>query len=329
MSSGNRRKRSSTAKTFRVATAVRSALRAKKAVVGLESSVFAHGLPYPHNESTARAMLNAAHEEEAVGCVVAVSDGEVFVGADADTITDICKNADRWGKLTLGDLAPALALGMSGAVTVSGLLAVAHEAGIVANATGGIGGVHRNYGETLDMSADLPALAKCGGVLVCSGVKAVLNVQATVEVLETWGIPVVGFETDELPGFYAATTGIGLSCYTDSVERIVEIYHRQQELGLSATVLVVQSPPRETAIHRADLDEWVHEAMRDAARRDIKGKALTPFLLAKLAELSEGKTLEVNRALLVQNVRLAARIARELARTRGATGKRRRATVAS
>lgn len=285
------------------------------ATVALESSVFAHGLPCPHNRETLTAIQDAARQEEAHVAVIAVGGGEIHLGLGDDQLARMCDEGETWEKLTFGDLAPAVIRKATGAVTVSGALAVAKLAGIAVSATGGIGGVHRHYAETLDMSADLTALELCGGILVCSGAKAVLDIPATYEALETRGIPVVGFQTDEFPGFYTVSTGIGLSWTADSAEQVVEIYRTQLALNLPATVLVVQPPPREIAIHRADLDEWVQEALREASRREVRGKALTPFLLNKLFELSEGRTLEVNRALLVENVRLAARIARELLRS--------------
>lgn len=293
------------------------------AAVAIESSVFAHGLPAPHNLETAKAVLAAASEEGVTPQIIAVLEGQITLGVDDETIARMCEHAEGWEKLTFGDLAPALVQKATGAVTVSAMVVIASSCGLHVCATGGIGGVHRHYAETLDMSADLAALATAGGILVCSGIKAVLDVPGTFEVLETHGIPVIGFGTDELPGFYTTSTGIELTWHTDSVHDIIRMHEALRALNLSATLLVAQPPPREVAIQRAELDEWVHQALREASRREIRGKALTPFLLKELAELSEGRTLEVNKALLVENVRLAARIARELHAASG--GRRRRA----
>lgn len=277
-----------------------------EAIVALESTVFAHGLPRPRNLETALAMEAVVREEGAMPATIGLVSGHILVGLSRGEIQRLAKS-EEVAKVSRRDFAPVLASGGLGATTVTGTLAVAVAAGIRVMATGGIGGVHRGAEQSFDISADITELARSPVAVVCSGAKAILDLPRTLEVLETAGVPVVGYRTSEFPAFYSRTSGLGLEHSVGDPSAAAQIVKTQRELGFQQAVVFCNPPPQ--AMEERELRELVEEALRSAAANGISGKAVTPYLLEHLAQMSNGRTLETNVALLVDNARLAARIA--------------------
>ena len=291
----------------RVSDEVGEALREGAPVVALESSFLAHGLPHPDNVETAQAMVAAITEGGAVPAMVAVIGGEVRVGIDEATMHRLAVNPEV-AKASARDLGILRALGKDGGTTVAGTLAAAAAAGIDLMATGGIGGVHRGGEISLDISADLVALASHRVAVVCSGAKSILDLGKTLEVLETYGVPIVGFKTDRLPGFHVRETDYRLEHHVTDPEQAARVIDSHRDLGQGG--LVLANPcPADAALPVTDLDHWTTSALARARAEGVTGKQETPFLLRVIGELSEGRTLTANKALLVANARLAARIA--------------------
>src|SRR5437016_9256399 len=295
---------------LRVASHVEAALAAKKPVVALESTVIAHGLPRPRNLETAQRLEQIVREENVTPATIAVIDGKLCVGLDAHQIEFLANSVDI-KKLSARDLAIAVGRGWNGATTVAATIWIAHRAGIRVLATGGIGGVHR--GSLPDVSADLPELARTPMIVVCSGAKIVLDLPATREWLETYGVTVVGYGCDEMPAFYSRESGLRVDARCDSPEEVVQIFKTQRELGIESALLVTVPVPSEAEVETALLGSVLDESLAAAESQEITGPDLTPFLLARMAEQSKGATLRANLALLENNARVAARIARELA----------------
>lgn len=294
---------------------VAAALAAGQPVVALESTVITHGLPYPHNLEAALAMEEAVRREGAVPATIAVVAGRVRIGLDRDELTALAEAGrdGRAAKLSLRDLPPALARGLTGGTTVAATAHLAARAGIAVFATGGLGGVHRGARETWDVSADLLVLSRTPLVVVCSGVKSILDVEATLEWLETASVTLAGFGTDRMPGFYVADAGMPVPARLDTPEEVAAAYRAARALGIPGALVLAVPPPPGYALDRDEHDAWLRAAEAEAATRGVRGKDLTPFLLAELAGRSGGRTLAVNRALLRQNAALAARIARAVA----------------
>lgn len=288
---------------------IESALAANQPVVALESTVIAHGLPRPQNLETSQRLEQTVRAETATPATIAVLGGKLCVGLDQDQLERIA-TGDDIKKLSTRDLAIAVARGWNGATTVASTMWIAHRAGIKVFATGGSGGVHR--GSLPDVSADLPELARTPMIVVCSGAKIVLDLPATREWLETHAITVVGYGCDEMPAFYSRQSGLPVDVRCDSPDEVVNIFRAQRELGMSTALLVAVPVPPETEVPQEILNEILEESLRDAEASNITGRDLTPFLLARMAERSEGATLRANIALLENNARVAARIAREL-----------------
>lgn len=287
-----------------------------QAMLALESAVITHGLPRPINLELARSLEEEVRMAGVTPATIAVMDGSIHVGLSESALERLATlTPDR--KISRRDLAIALSRGLSGGTTVAGTLLIARMAGIRVFSTGGIGGVHR--GSPWDVSADLEELARSPLIVVCSGAKAILDLEATVEVLETLGIPVVGYQTHAFPAFYSRDSGLLVDISVDSVGEVVEIALRHWQLGLTSTVLVVQAPPDEVAIPYERMEKIVQEALEEAQTKKIRGSAVTPFLLARVSELSEGESLRVNLELLKRNARLGAEIALQLANSRRLT----------
>jgi pseudouridylate synthase len=285
-------------------------------VVVLESSVIAQGLPHPVNLEAARACEEAVRQGGAVPAVVAVIDGIVRCGLTADEVRRLASGAERRWKVGVGDLASAVLQRATGGTTVSATCAVAAACGLPLFATGGIGGVHRGDGG--DVSADLAALARYPGMVVCAGAKSVLDLPRTLEALEALGVPVLGYGTSEFPAFYADRSGIPLEHRADTPELAAEALHAQRDqLGLPQAIVLTVSPPVEVALDRDELDRALVAAEAEARRQGVTGKAVTPFLLARLVEATGGRTLRANVALLAMNARVAAEIAVAYAGMRG------------
>jgi pseudouridine-5'-phosphate glycosidase len=288
---------------------VRDALRDGRPVVALESTLIAHGLPWPANQETARAAEAAVRAGGAVPATVAVWHGRPTVGLTADQIESLAR-ADGVLKASRRDLGAAVGLGRLAATTVSGTMAIAHAAGVRVFATGGIGGAHHD--PLFDISADLSELARTPVLVVCAGAKSILDLPRTLEVLETFGVPVLGYRTDEFPGFYVARGYGRVSARVDAAAGAAAVFRAHVRMGGGGAVLA-QPCPADVALAPAEFDRAMGRAELDAAAEGVGGPALTPFLLARLAELTDGKSLAANRALILNNATLAAEVAGALA----------------
>ena len=288
---------------------VDSALASSQPVVALESTVIAHGLPRPQNLETAVRLEEIVRTEGAVPAMIAVLDGKLCVGLDGEQ-RELIANENDVKKLSTRDVPIALARNWNGATTVASTMWIAHRAGINMFATGGIGGVHR--GSLPDVSADLPELARTHMIVVCSGAKIVLDLPATREWLETHSVTVVGYQCDEMPAFYSRRSGLPVDVRCDSPSEVVEIFNAQRELGIQSALLVTVPVPAEAEVAPDLLQRVLADSLAKAHREKIAGRDLTPFLLAQMSEKSAGATLRANIALLENNARVAARIARAL-----------------
>ncbi|MFI8516372.1 pseudouridine-5'-phosphate glycosidase [Streptomyces sp. NPDC085481] len=292
-----------------VSEEVREALHEGRPVVALESTIIAHGLPRPRNLAVARELEALVREGGAVPATIAVLDGTARVGLDEAGLTRIAEDPSV-RKLGHRDLAPALATGATGATTVSATAWLADRAGIRVFATGGLGGVHREWAQTQDESADLRLLAQVGVTVVCAGVKSILDVPATLQRLETLGVTVAGYGTDRFPGFYLASSGEPVDWTLRTPDEVAEVIRAQDELGGPRAALIVANPvPREDQLDPALHDRVLAQGLAAAKEKGITGQAVTPFLLDHLTVHTEGASLEANLAAVRGNVRLAARIA--------------------
>ena len=290
-----------------VSDEVQSALSESAPVVALESTVIAHGLPRPQNLETARRLEQIVRAEGALPATIAMVSGKMKAGLSNSEL-ELFANDDDIKKLSVRDLAIGFARNWNGATTVASTIWIAHRAGISVFATGGIGGVHR--GPLPDVSADLPELARTPMIVVCSGAKIVLDLPATREWLETNGVTVVGYACDELPAFYSRTSGLPVDVRCDTPDEVVRIFTAQRELGLKSALLVTVPVPSQAQVESSTLSDALDEALSEATRESISGRNLTPFLLARMSERSAGATLRANVALLENNARVAAAIAR-------------------
>ena len=292
--------------TLHIPPEVASAIEANKPVVALESTVIAHGLPRPLNLETARRLEAIVREGGVTPATIAIIDGNLCAGLSDEQISLLAENSDI-KKISTRDIALAVARKWTGATTVASTIWIARKAGIKVFATGGIGGVHR--GALPDVSADLPELARSPIIVVCSGAKIVLDLPATREWLETYGVTVVGYQCDELPAFYSRKSGLPVDARVDSPDEVAQIFRTQQRLGISRALLVTAPVPEEFELPSEQLKFVLDNVLADAARKNIGGRELTPFLLSQMAQLSRGDTLRANVALLENNARIAAQIA--------------------
>ncbi|MCJ7586142.1 MAG: pseudouridine-5'-phosphate glycosidase [Anaerolineales bacterium] len=275
-------------------------------LLALESTVITHGLPRPQNLQLARDMERVVRENGAKPATIAVLEGKIRVGLTGAELERLA-SLDNVRKISRRDFAAAIVKKETGGTTVAGTLFAAHRAGIKVFATGGIGGVHEV--KTFDISADLQALAETPMIVVCAGVKAILDLPATLEYLETMGVPIIGYQTDEFPAFYSRQSGLPVSARLDTPQEVVAFGKAHWELGLTSAVLVCQPPPVATALPRHAVEEAIQQARQEALQKNIHGQALTPFLLQRLNELTDGATLRTNLDLLLNNARLGAQIA--------------------
>jgi pseudouridine-5'-phosphate glycosidase len=294
---------------------VAEALSAGRPVVALESTLLAHGLPRPDNRAAADDVEAAVRAGGAVPATIAVLDGVPHVGLTAAEVDRVCGDPDL-AKLGVRDLPVAAALGLSGATTVSSTALLAAAAGIGVFATGGLGGVHRHAAETFDESADLTALSRTSLVVVCAGVKSILDVPATLERLESLSVTVVGYRTTTFPGFYVADSGSTVDWSVDDAEQAAAVFAARRELAPGAVVVAQPLPPDEQLDPRLH-DRVIADALRAAEAAGVRGKAVTPFVLDHLHRASEGATLAVNVRLVLRNAELAGRIAAALAAREG------------
>jgi len=292
---------------------VRDALDAGRPVVALESSLISQGLPVPHNLDTAMGAERAVREAGAVPATTAIEDGRLVVGADAALLERLADRERRIAKAASRDLGPLLAGGDLASTTVSATLRAAHVAGIAVMATGGIGGVHRDAGRTFDVSSDIDELAATPVAVVCSGAKSILDLPATLELLETRRIPVIGYGVDEMPGFYCVASGLRLAHRVDTPGAAAAVVAAHRSIGGGGGILIVQPPPEDLALEAAEVEGWIRDALAAADEGGIRGGAVTPHLLASLSAASGGRTLGVNVALIVRNAGTAGHIASALA----------------
>ena len=285
-----------------VSPEVQDALQAHRPVVAFESTIISHGMPYPRNRDTALEAEGAARAAGVVPATVALLDGRIRVGLTREEIERLATEKGVL-KVSRRDLAWALAGRRAGATTVSATMLAAARAGIDVFATGGIGGVHRGSVETSDISADLTELSQTSVCVVSAGAKAILDIPRTLEVLETLGVPVACWGTAEFPAFYSRSSGSPAPLRVDSAEEVAGMLAAQRELGLTQGILVAVPVPAEQEIPREKVEGWIEKALREVERNGVRGKAVTPFLLSRLGELSGGASLETNVALFHNNVR--------------------------
>jgi pseudouridylate synthase len=291
-----------------IAPAVEAAVNARQGVVALESTVIAHGLPPPHNVETARDCESEVRLSGALPATIGVVAGRAVVGLDDQQIQSIAKGPGV-AKVNLANLAHVIAEQGWGATTVAASLHVANLAGIKVFATGGVGGVHRGASDSFDVSADLMALARYPVITVCAGAKAILDLPKTMEVLETLGVPVIGYQTDELPAFYSRSSGLKLDLRADGARQIAKTVLTHWRMGFSTGALVVAPVPAEDEVPANEIKDVIDEALEAAAREGVAGRGVTPFLLSRIAAKTGGRALRANIALLKNNARIAGAIA--------------------
>lgn len=286
----------------------RAALAERRPVVALETAVVTHGLPEPENLEAARRMEEAVRAEGATPAAIGVLEGRAVVGLSRPELERLA-SAPGAAKASARDLAPLAAAGASAGTTVAATLHLAVRAGIDLVATGGIGGVHRDAGRSGDVSADLMELARTPAALVCAGAKAVLDLPRTLEALETLGVALIGYGTDELPAFWSRTSGLPLEHRVGTPEEAAAVLEARRGLGVPGGVVFAVPPPAEAALPRREVEGWVEAALEEAAAGGVAGKAVTPYLLRRVSARSEGRAVAANLALLEENARVAARVA--------------------
>ena len=292
---------------------VEAALRENRPVVALESTIISHGMPYPQNVETALNVEKIIRECGAVPATIAIISGRLKAGLSPEEIEYFGKKGREITKVSRRDLAAVCARGLDGATTVTTTMIIAHMAGIRFFATGGIGGVHRGAEKTMDISADLEELGNTPVTVVCAGAMAILDLKLTLEYLETHGVPVIGFGTEELPAFYSRHSGLKVDYRMDTPEEIAAAFRAQQAMGLKGGMLVTNPIPEEYAMDDAVINGAIDQAVAESVAQGIQGKEITPFLLARVAELTGGDSLDSNIQLVYNNARLASRIAKAFA----------------
>ena len=295
-----------------VAPEVQAALDAGKPVVALESTIISHGMPYPQNVETALNVEKIIRENGAVPATIAVIGGRLKAGLSKDEIDYLGKTGTKVAKASRRDLPVLVAEGRDGATTVTTTMIIAHMAGIKIFATGGIGGVHRGAQQTFDISADLEERAHTPVMVVCAGAKSILDLGLTLEYLETHGVPVIGYGTEELPAFYTRKSGFKVDYRIDTPAELAKAFHVKREIGLEGGMLVTNPIPEEYSMDHEVINKAIDEAVEEAKKLGIHGKETTPFLLAKIKDLTGGDSLASNIQLVYNNARLAAKTAAEL-----------------
>ena len=293
---------------------VKKALDEGRPVVALESTIISHGMPYPRNVETALLVEQTIRDCGATPATIAVIGGRLKAGLSRDEIEYLGKTGRGVAKASRRDLPALVARGADGATTVTTTMIIAHMAGIKIFATGGIGGVHRGAEVTMDISADLEELAQTPVMVVCAGAKSILDLGLTLEYLETHGVPVIGYGTDELPAFYTRKSGFGVDYRVDSPAELAAMFRAQRDLGYKGGMLVTNPIPEKYSMDKAVIDKAIDEALAQAKAQGIHGKETTPFLLAKVVELTGGDSLDSNIQLVLNNARVAAKTACELAK---------------
>ena len=297
-----------------IAPEVKAALDEGRPVVALESTIISHGMPYPQNVETALQVEQIIRDNGAVPATIAILGGRLKAGLSHDEIEYLGKQGTKVAKASRRDLTTLVERKADGATTVTTTMMIAHMAGIRIFATGGIGGVHRGAETTMDISADLEELASTPVMVVCAGAKSILDLGLTLEYLETKGVPVLGYQTKELPAFYTRHSGFSVDYQVDTPEELAGIMKAQQDLGLRGGILVTNPIPEEYSMDANVINTAIDEAVKEAKEQGIHGKATTPFLLAKVKELTGGDSLDANIQLVFNNARLAAKTAAALCR---------------
>lgn len=283
----------------------------KKPIVALESTIISHGMPYPENVQTAKDVERIIRDRGAVPATIAIIDGKIKIGLTDDELELLGTSRDV-EKVSRRDLPYVVAMKKHGATTVAGTMICAQMAGIRVFATGGIGGVHRGAEQTMDISADLQELSRTNVAVVCAGAKSILDLGLTLEYLETHGVPVIGYQTDVLPAFYSRTSPFRVDYRLDSVEEIAQFLETKWKLGLNGGVVIANPVPKEEELEESYITAIIEQALKEAEKQHITGKAVTPFLLDRVKTLTGGKSLQANIALVKNNAALAADLAREL-----------------
>jgi pseudouridine-5'-phosphate glycosidase len=296
-------------KYLQLSKEVSDALAARRPVVALESTIIAHGMPYPQNLETARRMENAVRESGATPATIAILNGKIRVGLESGELEYLAKTGHQIPKTSRRDLPFLLSQGSDGATTVASTMIAADLAGIRIFATGGIGGVHRGAAQSMDISADLQELARTNVAVVCAGAKSILDIGLTLEYLETQGVPVLGYQTDEFPAFYTRSSGFRVDYRVDTPEMLAEMLQAKWAIGLQGGVVIANPIPEHVEADGLEIEQTTTQALQEADEQGIRGKAITPFLLARIAALTAGKSLDANIELALHNARLAAELA--------------------
>jgi pseudouridine-5'-phosphate glycosidase len=298
---------------IKITKEVNTALNKGQAVVALESTIIAHGMPYPKNYRTALEVEQAVRKNGAIPATIGIINGEIIVGLSNDQIKYLAKAKDV-KKVSRRDLPIVLVNNWDGATTVASTMYISKLAGINVFATGGIGGVHRDGNNSFDISSDLEELAQTDVTVVCAGAKAILDIALTLEYLETQGVPVIGFRTEKFPLFYTNTSEHKVDFKADDVLTIAKIIKTKKELRLKSGIVVANPIPKEFSLDRKYIDGIIKKALNKAEDNNVKGKDITPFLLKEIGEITDGKSLEANISLVINNADLAAKIAVQLCR---------------
>lgn len=298
-------------KFLQVSDEVQSALNDNKPVVALESTIISHGMPYPQNYETAKQVENTVRENGAVPATIAILNGIIKIGLGEDDL-QILSNSGNILKASRRDIPVIVSQKLNAATTVSATMICAALAGLKIFATGGIGGVHRDGNTSFDISADLTELAQTNIAVVSAGVKSILDIGLTLEYLETLGVPVIGYGTDEFPAFYTRQSGFKVNYKLDTPEQIGSMIKTKWELGLNGGVIVANPIPEEFSMDKSKIDNAIEEALKNADKKGIKGKDVTPFLLGEIKNITGGSSLDSNIKLVLNNAKLAAEISASL-----------------
>ena len=293
---------------------VKNALENNIPVVALESTIISHGMPYPQNAKTALKVESIVRENGGIPATIGIINGKLKVGLSPDEIELLGKEGEKVAKVSRRDIPYIVANKLNGATTVASTMIIANMAGVKIFATGGIGGVHRGAETTMDVSADLEELANTNVAVICAGAKSILDLGLTLEYLETHGVPVLGYQTKELPAFYTRKSGFNLDYKIDSPEELAELLHTKWELGLNGGAVIANPIPEEYSMDSEVINKVIKDAISEADKLGIKGKDTTPFLLDKIQKLTEGSSLKANIELVFNNTKLATQIATELSK---------------
>lgn len=298
-------------KYLEISSVVKNALQNNLPIVALESTIISHGMPYPKNVETALMVEKTVRENGAIPATIAIINGKLKAGLSVNEIEILGREGQKAFKTSRRDIPYIIAKKLNGATTVASTMIIAEMAGIKVFATGGIGGVHRGAEETMDISADLQELAKIDVAVVSAGVKSILDLKLTLEYLETFGVPVLGFGTEEFPAFFSRKSGLKVDYKIESVEELAKILKTKWELNLNGGIVIANPIPEKFEVEYSEINEAIEQAIVEAEKLNIQGKEITPFLLAKIEKLTQGKSLAANIQLVLNNAKLAAQLAVE------------------